>query len=124
MHMSVDGTIFNGDEMDEADKIVEDLILNGAMEVAAVDMENGELLYNFTDKLQTVNPELYKSFFTYFYTDVMALWEHGFVDVTLEDEDPVVKLTEKATSMVELNELNKEEKSTLKEIIRILSEEK
>lgn len=122
--MNVVGTIFSGVEMDEADKIVEDLILNGAMEVAAVDMENGELLYNFTDKLQTVNPELYKSFFTYFYTDVMALWEHGFVDVTLEDEDPVVKLTEKATSMVELNELNKEEKSTLKEIIRILSEEK
>ena len=110
--------------MDEADKIVEELILNGAMEVAAIDMDNGEILYNFTDKLKSVSPELYQSFFTYFYTDVMALWEHGFVDVSLEDEDPVVKLTEKATSMVELNELNNEEKSTLKEIIRILSEEK
>ena len=108
--------------MDEADRIVEDLILNGAMEVAAIDIDNGEILYNFTDKLRSVNPELYQSFFTYFYTDVMALWEHGFVDISLEDQDPSVRLTDKAIEMVELNELNKEEQSTLKEIVRIISE--
>jgi hypothetical protein len=111
-----------GVEMDEADRIVEDLILNGAMEVAAIDIDNGEILYNFTDKLRSVNPELYQSFFTYFYTDVMALWEHGFVDISLEDQDPSVRLTDKAIEMVELNELNKEEQSTLKEIVRIISE--
>ena len=120
--MSVVGIKLIGDVMDEADKIVEDLILNGAMEVAAIDMDNGEILYNFTDKLKSVNPELYQSFFTYFYTDVMALWEHGFVDISLDEQDPSVRLTDKAIEMVELNELNKEEQSTLKEIVRIISE--
>lgn len=108
--------------MDEADNIVENLILSGAMEVAAIDTENGELLYNFTDKLKSVNPELYQSFFTYFYTDVMSLWQHGFVELSLEEENPTVTLTDKAMEMVDIDELNKEEQSTLKEIIRIISE--
>ncbi len=105
------------------DEFMEHLILSGALEVAAIDMDNNEPLYRFTDKLKDVAPELQKDMFTYFYTDVMTLWEHGFVEVDLDSDDPVVSLTDKALNSDEVNSLDKQEKSTLKEIIRILNEE-
>ena len=33
----------------------EDLILSGALEVAGVDIDTGEMLYNFTEKLKDIN---------------------------------------------------------------------
>ncbi len=105
------------------DEFMEHLILSGALEVAAIDMDNNEPLYKFTDKLKDIAPELHKDMFTYFYTDVMTLWEHGFVDVDLSSDDPVVTLTDKALNLEDVSTLDKQQKSTLKEIIRILNEE-
>jgi hypothetical protein len=106
--------------MDEADKMIEDLILNGALEPAGIDLENGEMLYNFTDKLGQVNPELKKEIFNSFYTDVMGLWEKGFIEINLQDEDPVVTITQKALDFAEVNKLSKDDKFSLREIIRVL----
>ena len=36
---------------DSGDKI-EELILSGALEVSGIDIDSGEMLYNFTDKLK------------------------------------------------------------------------
>ena len=43
------------------DDFIDALILNGALEVAAIDMETGEALYKFTDKLKEISPELYET---------------------------------------------------------------
>lgn len=102
---------------------MEHLILSGALEVSAIDMNNNEPLYRFTDKLKEVAPELQKEMFSYFYTDVMSLWEHGFVDVDLESDDPSVSLTEKAVDVEEVKSLSDQQKNTLREIVRIMNEE-
>lgn len=105
------------------DKIIEQLILDGALEVAALDMETGDLLFSFTDKLQDVNPDLHNAMFTYFYTDVMNLWQHGFLEMDIDSDNPMVRLTEKALDIIEVNKLNSEQKNVLKEIVRIVTKD-
>lgn len=105
------------------DEIIEHLILNGALEVAAVDMETNELLFSFTDKLQEVDPSLHDAMFTYFYTDVMNLWEHGFIEMDVDSDNPMVRVTEKALNVIEVNKLKSEEKNVLKEIVRIVTKD-
>lgn len=109
--------------MEPEDKIIEQLILDGALEVAAVDMDTNELLFSFTDKLEVVNPQLHDAMFTYFYTDVMNLWQHGFLEMDIDSKNPMVKITPKALDLIEVNKLNSEEKNVLKEIVRIISTE-
>jgi hypothetical protein len=46
--------------MSEAGDKIEDLILSGALEVSGIDIDTGEMLYNFTDKLKDINPDLFK----------------------------------------------------------------
>ena len=48
------------------DDIIANLILTGALEVAGMDIETGEPLYNFTSKLQDDNPDLHNEMSTYF----------------------------------------------------------
>lgn len=108
--------------MDE-DKIIEELILSGALEACGIDIETGEPLYNFTSKLQSVNPDLHDEFISYFHQETMALWELGFIDMDVTNPNAIVKLTQKAIDQAEILKLDKQTQFTLKEIIRILKEE-
>jgi hypothetical protein len=108
---------------DTGDKI-EDLILSGALEVAGMDIDTGEMLYNFTDKLKEISPELYKDMSDYISTETMALWADGFLDIDVTEKNPLVRLTEKAFDESEVGKLSKEKQYTLKEIIRIISLDK
>jgi hypothetical protein len=108
--------------MDEESKIIEDLILQGALEVAGIDLDTGEPLYNFTNKLQSINPELHNEFSKYFSSETIALWEYGFLDMDITDINPVVRVTKKAFDPESVAKLNKGHQYTLKEIIRVLLE--
>jgi hypothetical protein len=105
------------------DNIIEDLILQGALEVAGIDLETGEELYNFTSKLKDVNPALHDEFSTYFSRETMALWEYGFISMNITDANPIVTLTQKALNKAEVAKLDKNHQYTLKEIIRVLLED-
>lgn len=105
---------------DMGDKI-EDLILSGALEVAGMDMDTGDMLYNFTDKLKEINPDLYEDMSNYISTETMALWVEGFLDINITEKNPIVRLTDKAFDDSEVSKLSKEKQYTLKEIIRIIS---
>jgi hypothetical protein len=105
---------------DMGDKI-EDLILSGALEVAGMDMDTGDMLYNFTDKLKEINPDLYEDMSNYISTETMALWVEGFLDINITEKNPMVRLTDKAFDDSEVSKLSKEKQYTLKEIIRIIS---
>lgn len=98
--------------------MIEELILQGALEVAGVDVETGELLYTFTNKLQDVSPALHQEFNNYFHSEMMSLWANGFIEMDITDENPKVFVTEKAMDESEINKLTKENRLTLKEIIR------
>lgn len=109
--------------MSKEDDIVETLILNGAIEVAGLDMETGDALYTFTDKLSQFSPALHRELNNYFYSEIMFLWENGFVDMDITSEEPSVSLTEKALDEAVLRSLDKEHLISLKGIINALRSE-
>jgi hypothetical protein len=106
--------------MDEEDKIIEGLILKGALEVSGIDIETGEPLYNFTHKIKDVSPELDQEMQTFFSQEMMFLWENGFVEMDITEKDPIVRLTQKAFNNNEVLKLDKNKQYTLKDIIRQL----
>jgi len=102
---------------------IEDLILSGAVEVAGVDPDTGEMLYNFTEKLKDVNPILHREVNNLFNAHVMRLWELDLIDMNVTLENPTVRLTKKAFHPSCLSKLSEEEKYTLSEIKRNLIRE-
>lgn len=101
------------------DEWIEKLILEGALEVSAVD-ENGELLYQFTDKLQEVDPLLYRKAYDHLYTDAKVLWINGFIEMNITDPNPKIILTRKAFLKEEVEKLPLELQKTLSHIIEAL----
>ena len=106
--------------MSDDDLILEELILNGAIEVAGIDLETGEPLYNITYKMKDVNPQLHNEFVNYFSQEAMVLWEFGFISMDITSKNPIVRLTPKALDPKAVAELDTSHQYTLKEIIRIL----
>ena len=107
--------------MDESEqKMMDKLILSGALQVAGIDNETGEFLYQFTPKLKDVSPELYHEHVNHVNGELMRLWENGFLNINFMDENPIVTLTEKAFDKAEINKLSKEDKWGIEEIKRIL----
>jgi hypothetical protein len=105
---------------DSISKIIDNLILEGGIEVAGVDPETGEMLYSFTPKVKEIMPELYKEHLNEVNRDVMRLWENGFLEVDLLSEDPIVVLTDKAFSDEEIEKISIELQISLLEIKRLL----
>lgn len=100
---------------------IEDLLLAGAIEVYGIDSETGEFLYNFTNKMQDILPELYKEHLNDVHNEIMYFWEHGAVEMTeMESDNPKVRLTEKAFDKDFMDSLSKERLRSLEQIKRIL----
>lgn len=102
---------------------IEDLILSGAVEVAGIDPNTGEMLYNFTDKLKDVSPILHREVSNAFNAHVTRLWELDMIDMDITSENPMVRLTKKAFHPAFLSRLDEDEKYTLQEIKRNLIRE-
>ena len=104
----------------EEDKIIDDLILKGGLEVAALDEDTGEMLYSFTPKIQELMPDLYDEHIRGVNSEVMNLWEKGFLNLDLFVKDPIITITAKALNKEEIQGLSKKERWSLFEIIRLL----
>jgi hypothetical protein len=102
-------------------ELINNLILKGALEVSAVDKDTGEFLYSFTPKIKELMPDLYKEHIETVNSEVMNLWEKGFLDIDLMADDPVITITKKATSVEAIGTLSKQEKWSLAEIVRLLN---
>ena len=106
--------------MDEVEQeIIDYLLLNGALELAGIS-ETGEPLYNFTPKLKQVLPELYEEHMRHVNSELMGLWEKGFINMDLFAESPIVKLAPKAFNNNEVSKLSSEDQHAINEIKRIL----
>jgi hypothetical protein len=105
----------------DEDEAIEQLILAGALEVAGIDIDTGEPVYNFTKKLIDVDPKLHSEVSTYFSRETMALWEEGFLEMDVTEKNPIVRLTQKALDEILVSNLDKQKQYTLKEIIRIIT---
>jgi len=104
----------------DEDQIIEKLILNGGLETVGVDQETGELLYSFTPKIAKLMPDLYQEHLNDVNTQIMNLWERGFVNLNLFESDPNITLTEKSLDPDSLMTLSKQERWNLLEIMRLL----
>lgn len=102
------------------EKIMDYLILNGALEFAGIDSSTGEILYNITPKMKEVMPDLYAQQANFVNEQLMALWEKGFVDMDILSDSPVVKLNNRAYDDSAIKELSYQEKWSLQEIKRII----
>ena len=104
----------------EEEKIINELILDGGLEVAAMDEDTGELLYSFTPKIKELMPDLYEEHIENVNSEVMNLWEKGFINLDLFEKDPIITITPKALNKEEIQNLSKQERWSLFEIIRLL----
>ena len=104
----------------EEDQLIEKLILDGGLEAAGIDQETGEILYSFTPKIQKLMPNLYDEHLNEVNANVMNLWEKGFIDIDFFVKDPLITLTEKALNQKSIEELSRQERWNLFEVIRLL----
>lgn len=105
---------------DGSDDYLDYLILNNYVEVAGVDKETGEFLYMFTDTARETIPGLQQQLNEEFYSLIVYLWEHGFVSMDIESENPKVTLNPKALDQNEVEKLPYIYKSALLTIIDAL----
>lgn len=100
---------------------IEDLILAGAIEIAAVDSDTGEFLYQFTPKLKEILPQIWNAHISHVHNEIMYFWERGFVNIEdLTDANPIIRLTELAFDPDAIAALPEDVQQSLKEIKRIL----
>jgi hypothetical protein len=102
------------------DELIKNLILEGALEVAGVDSENGELLYTITPKMQETMPDMYEDHLTQVNKDILNLWEKGYLNINFLDNDPMVTISEKGLDKTEVSKLTKPEIWALEEVKRLL----
>lgn len=93
------------------------LILAGAVEVNGLDPDTGEFLYNFTPKLEEISPSLFQEISEFFHSAVLDLWEKGFIDMTVTDDEPLVTLTDKVNDLSAIDQLSEQEKSVLRSVV-------
>lgn len=105
--------------------ILEQLILEGAVEFSGVDSDTGEMLYNFTDKLQEISPMLYDEHLNNIENEIMYFWQHGFLSMSdITETNPLIRLTTKAFDQEALVSLPKDKLFALEDIKRILIQDK
>lgn len=100
---------------------IEELILAGAIEVAGIDPETGEFLYNFTVKSAEIMPEIFHQHMEMLHDEITFFIEEGFLEV--EDNDTssgaTLFLTPLAFDPSVISDLPAERQESLKEIKRM-----
>lgn len=104
------------------DDAFEELLFNGAIEIVGIDEQSGEMLFNFTEKLKDVDPQLYNKMTDFFHQELMSLWEKGYISMDVTEKNPTVSLTQKALDEVTSGNLSVEQRIYLEDIIKKLSE--
>jgi hypothetical protein len=116
-------SIFNPDGKNmipEKQNAIDYLILNNALEVVGIDSDTSDFLYAFTPKIKEVMPELYHEHMNSLNSEIMGLWEKGYLDVDFLQEDPMITITAKALIDSEIDKLDKQEQWSLQEIKRLM----
>jgi len=103
----------------DENEMIEKLILEGGLEVAGIDSENGSLLYSFTPKIKELMPDLYHDHMNAVNAEILSLWERGYVNIDLLSKDPIVTLASKSFDEAEISKLNKREKWSIEELKRM-----
>ncbi len=106
--------------MSDEDKIFNKLILTGGLKFAGKDPETGENMYVRTEMLKDIDPNLDREMTYYFSEIAMKLWEKGFIDMDITSPNPIVNISERAFDINKINALDPNERTALKQIIKVL----
>jgi hypothetical protein len=106
----------------EEQDMMDYLILNNALEVVAVDSKTGELLYSFTPKIKEIMPDLYEDHMNSVNSDILSLWERGYVNIDFLADNPKITITKKALDKNELSKLSVDDLWSINQIRRLLNE--
>ena len=99
--------------------MIEKLILAGALEIAAIDSEDGSILYTFTPKIKEVMPDLYHEHINRVNSELLNLWEKGYVNIDFLANYPIITPAEKSFDQEELLKLSKQDRWSVEEIKRL-----
>ena len=109
--------------MSEED-IFNELVLQGGLKFSGVDPVTGQNLYIKTDKLKALNPELDKEISNFFSETMMSLWQKGFIDMDVTEEQPMVNIAQKSFDTEQFESLDQHERLALLSAIKIISDKK
>ena len=105
-----------------SEDMLDQLILDGIVEPAGLDMDTGEMLYAFTEKGKNEIPAIRKEAEKYFDSVIMYFWENGFISMDVAEKNPTITITEKALDPDAIAKLSSEMKQALtviKDALRI-----
>lgn len=102
------------------DEMLENMILQGYVEPAGIDIKTGEMLYSFTDLARSEMPDLGKRFEEEFHRNIMFFWQAGALDMNVYEENPVIRLNPLAFNEKFHASLSTEQSMALKIIIDAL----
>lgn len=93
------------------------LILEGVVEVSGIDAETGEMLYNFSPDIPETHPDIFERMVMQIQQEIYLLWEKGFLHMDIDNENPLVTITEKALDEEAIKtELTRDEQRSLEVI--------
>lgn len=95
------------------DQLLEELILDGCVEIAGIDPDTSDFLYTFTPKMLERLPEMYNRAMAFFDKEIQSLWELGFINMDVTEVNPLVTITDKAFDEKELSKLSPELRRSL-----------
>lgn len=110
--------------MNESNEIFNKLVLTGGLRFAGKDPETGENMYVKTEMLKDIDPKLDVALGKYFSEMSMRLWEKGFIDMDVTDSNPIVSLNKKSLDPDQVKKLDANERSALKQLIKLLFNKK
>jgi hypothetical protein len=105
------------------DPSIEELILNGVIEVSGIDSDTGEFLYNFTSKLHEIMPGFFNERLDFVKSEMAFFLELGFLEVNdPEADNPIIFLADKAFNEQEIATLSESKQKSLNDIKRLFEE--
>jgi hypothetical protein len=105
---------------EKPENIIDFLILEGAVEMAGIDPDTGEMLYGLTEKLESVAPEIFSKIMEQFHREILDLWAQGFLEMNITEVSPMVRITERALDDDAVSQLSRQQQLNLREIIAAL----
>ena len=101
------------DFREEVEKAIDNLILNGLVEVESIDSDTGEFLYTVSSKLTEAVPDIQEEIEKMFLETLDDLWVKGFVSMDRTHPNPKVNLTDLAFDKESVSQLSYKENVTL-----------
>ena len=84
--------------MDSEDKM-EHYLSIGAIELSGVD-EDGEFIFNITDKAKVIAPELWKAHEDHVNESLVQLYEKGLINVTYNDDlEAIIEMSDEGKKL-------------------------